>query len=407
MTETFIGRQAIYDASLEVHAYELLYRSGRDSNAAEFPSGELATARVIANAFLEMGAQRLVGEELCFINLTADFLRGELPLPLPADRVVVEVLEDVEPTLAVVRGIVRLRSQGVAIALDDYVHRPENSALLRLCDYVKVDIQAQSTQEVAGLAQMLRARGIKLLAEKVETMEEMRFCRSLGFEYFQGYFLTRPEIVEGRSLPANRFGLLRMLSKMLDPAVELEEIEQLVGQDPALAYRLLRYANSALYAPEQPIEAVGKMLVVLGLEVVRRIVSLMVMLDLDERPGDLLAQSLVRAKMCELLAQRRGVPRPVAYYTTGLFSALDAMTGTPMEEILSHLPLAPEIGAALLRGDGDLGAALGCVRGFEAGDWDRAVYHDLGPIEQSEAYAESIEYSRAIWASVPHDRKAA
>ena len=395
MSETYIGRQAIYDRNLGVHGYELLYRAGENSTFADHTNGDQATAKVIANAFLEQGAGNLVGDAACFVNLTESFLTGKLPLPLPVDRVVIEVLEDVYPAPEII--------EGVRVAMDDYIHRPENHELLELCDYVKIDLRAQGREETLELVNILKPYGMKLLAEKVETMEEMRFCQEAGFDYFQGFFLTKPEVIKGKSVPANRIALLRMLSRLLDPNVEVDELEEMIEQDVSLAYRLLRYANSSVYAPSQPITAIGQTLMMLGLKAVQKIVSLIVLVELDDRPGDLLAQSLIRAKMCEVLAARAGFEDTTQHYTAGLLSTLDALTSTPMPAVLNHLPLADDLEGALLGVEGDLCDALDCVRSFEEGDWSNSVYHDLDSMALTECYAEGVEYSRAVWESMPKD----
>jgi EAL and modified HD-GYP domain-containing signal transduction protein len=403
MSETFIGRQAIYDRNLCIHGYELLYRGSAESQAADHSDGDKATAEVILNGFLEQGAENLVGDGVCFINLTESFLTGRLPLPLPVDRVVIEVLEDVYPSPEIVEGVRTLRTQGVKIAMDDYIHREDNHDLLGLCDYVKIDLRAQDREATKELVRLLRPYSIKLLAEKVETMDEMRFCQDLGFDYFQGFFLTKPEVIRGKKLPANRIALLRMLSRLLDPNVEVEELEEMISHDISLAYRLLRFANSSAYAPSQPITAVAQTLMMLGLKAVKKIVSLIVLVDLDDRPGDLLGQSLVRAKMCEVLASRGGMADCTPYYTAGLLSTLDALTAMPMPDVLKTLPLGSDLEGALLGSEGDIGDALTCVRAFEEGDWSHSTYRDLDAMALTECYAEAVEYSREVWRSMPKE----
>jgi len=398
MTGTFIGRQAIYDRSLRVVAYELLYRLGRGERAPEGSSfdGDRATGRVLINAFLELGAQQLVGELPCFVNLTRGFITGELPLPLPPDRVVIEVLEDIEPDPEILAGVARLKGQGVKVALDDYVHREGNEALLPLCDYVKVDLRAQDREETARLRELLGRYDLKLLAEKVETMDELEWCQELGFDYFQGFFLTKPEVVEGHKVLANHLGLMRMLARLLDPQVELEELEQLIAQDVSLAYMLLRYANSARIAPRTPITAIGQTIMMLGLSAVRKIVSLIILVELDERPGDLISQSLIRARMCERLAEELAADHPSSFYTAGLLSTLDAVAGAPMETVVENLSLSEELEEALVRGEGEMGRVLRSVKAFEAGDWDHGGLSGLDSDTLTRAYAEGVEYSRSI-----------
>ncbi|MCA9001171.1 MAG: HDOD domain-containing protein [Planctomycetes bacterium] len=396
MLKAFIGRQAIYDRSLRVHAYELLYRSGPDLDQDQSLTGDMATARVLVNAFLELGAERLVGDSTCFINLTEAFLTGQLPLPLPHDRVVVEILEDVMPTPAVIEGVRQLHQQGVRIAMDDYIHRDGNSELLKLCDYVKIDMRAQSREQTRELVQILRAYNVQLLAEKVETEEELRFCKELGFDLYQGFFLTKPEIQGFQKLPGNRIALLRLLALLMDPQSDVDDIGNLISQDVSLVYRLLCYANSSSFAPREPITAIGQTLVMLGLNAVRKIVSLIVLTELDDQPGDLLSQSLVRARMCEKLACRSGEADTSTFYTVGLLSTLEALTRSPLESVLGHLPLADEVTHALLSQDGRLGEALRCVEAFERGNWDAARFGNLDPTTLTECYTEGVQYSREV-----------
>jgi len=355
------------------------------------------------NAFLELGVDRLAGESVCFINLTESFLIGQLPLPLPADRVVIEVLEDVLPTREVIEGVRRLRGEGVRIAMDDYIHRAENVELLKLCDYVKIDLRAQGRGQTRELVGMLRPYGVKLLAEKVETAADLDYCKDLDFDYFQGFFLTKPEIIEGERLPANRIALLRTLSQLLDPDADLDELQELISRDVSLAYRLLRYSNSSLYSPRQPITAIGQTLMMLGLKAVRTIVSLILLVDLDDKPGDLLSQSLVRAKMCESMATRAGIEDPTPYFTVGLRANLDALICAPMATVIGQLSLAQPLVDALLDGQGELGEVLACARSFERGEWDRTVYSELTAVDLNKCYLEGVEYSREVWSALPTD----
>ena len=401
MAGAFVGRQAIYDSSLDVHAYELLYRDDVKTRRASFASGDRATAQVMSDAFLEIGAQRIAGDLPCFLNLTEGYITGELPLPLPAERVVVEVLEDVLPTDKIVEGVQRLKDRGVLVALDDYVHREGNEPLLEMADYVKVDLMAQGRDETRKLVEELQKYRVKLLAEKIETQEEMRFCRDLGFEYFQGFFLTKPEIVKGHRVPANRVGLLRILSRLLDPDVDVSELGDLISQDVSLAYKLLRHANSTLYAPREEITAVQQSLVLLGLDAIREIVSLVILIDLDDGPGDLVTQSLIRAKMCQTLAERAGHDESNSYFTVGLLSTLDALTHVSMEQVLEHLPLSDELSRALLGREGSLGEALSCVQAHERGEWEDAAFESLSSRAVCAAYADAAEYSSKVWSSMP------
>ena len=388
-----VARQPIYDRALEIRGYEILYRAAQADSVAMVVNEDEASAKVLQHAFLDIGIDRLVGDGLAFVNLTRKFLVGEIPLRLPADRVVVEVLEDIVPDAQVVEGLRELSRRGYRIALDDYVCDDPRESLLEFVDVVKLDCQVLGPRGVADQVKLLKPRGIELLAEKVETRKAFRTYRDMGIDSFQGFFLTRPEIVAGNRIPANRTALLRLLAQVNDPNVEIEELGTLIEQDVSLAYGMLRYANSALLALPRSVESVREVIVLLGLEKVRALVSLLLMTRIDDRPKDLVTISLVRAKMCELLADGSSGPGASAYFTAGLFSTLEALVGAPMPGILEHLPVTEEIGSALLgTGDGKLSKALEAVLAYEHNDLEAAQRAGFSLTDTCNAFLGALEY---------------
>ena len=196
MPDIFVGRQPIFDRRLDVVAYELLFRSSI-ANWADFSDGEVATAQVIHNVFTAIGLDSLVGSKLAFINLTRDFILHDYMVLCPTDRVVLEVLEDIVVDAELIAAVQALSRQGYAIALDDFVFHEHLRPLVEIADIIKVDVLALDRptlrQNVASLARY----DVKLLAEKVETSEDLARCQALGFDYFQGYYFGEPDVITG------------------------------------------------------------------------------------------------------------------------------------------------------------------------------------------------------------------
>jgi EAL and modified HD-GYP domain-containing signal transduction protein len=196
MPDVFVGRQPIFDRHLDVVAYELLFRSGC-TNWADIADGEYATSQVIHNVFMEIGLESLVGSKRAFINLTRDFILHHDTAMFPTDRVVLEILEDIVVDAELIAAVRALSHQGYTIALDDFVFHEHLRPLVEVADIIKVDVLALDRpalwQNVASLAQY----DVELLAEKVETRDDLACCWELGFDYFQGYFLCEPDIVTG------------------------------------------------------------------------------------------------------------------------------------------------------------------------------------------------------------------
>ena len=369
MQDLFVGRQPIYGRHLELYAYELLYR-GDDVDFADFTEGDQATSQVLLNTFTEFGLERVVGDHLAFVNLTRGFITGEYPLPVPRGRVVLEVLEDVEADPEVLAGLRHLRRKGFRVALDDFVLREETEALLPLADIVKVEVLGLNDELIRERYDILSRYGCKLLAEKVETRDQFETCLDLGFDLFQGFFLAKPNVVKGRSIPASRLNLLRLLAELQAPDATIDRIQEIISQDVSLSYKLLRHINAAMYGMPRRIDSIRETVVYLGLSTVRNLACLFLLSNIEDKPHDLITTSMLRAKMCELLARANGVADHQPFFTAGLFSTLDAIMDLPMTSVLTKLPLTEELRSALLEKAGVMGQALTSAVAYERGEWD-------------------------------------
>jgi len=392
MQDIFIGRQPIFDRTMKLCAYELLFRSGAENHAGQF-DGDQATSQVIVNAFIDVGLDELIGPHPAFINLTRSFLTGTTALPFPKDRVVLEVLEDIQPDAEVIEGVRKLAEDGYVIALDDFVFSVKLEPLLPLAGIVKLDLRALSREDIAEHVRLLRRYPVKLLAEKVETQDDFDYCKSLGFDLFQGYFLSRPNIVRGSQLPPNRLAVLQLLSRLQDPGIVASDIEALVMQDVALSYKLLRYINSAFFALPKKIESIRQAVIYLGVRAIKAWVSLLAVAGLSNKPAALVTQAMQRAKMCELLARTAKHQNTEVYFTVGLFSLLEALMDVPQEKILESLPLTQDVQDALLIRKGLYGEALSCVIAYESGEFLRARFDRLSPSQMTDAYVASARWA--------------
>lgn len=391
MTDIYIGRQPIYNRDLEVVAYELLYRDSEE-NRANITDYDAASADMIFNALVEFGLDRLVGPHRAFMNLSRNLLVSGKPLALPPRKVVLEVLETTEVDETVVAAVQELSEQGFSIALDDFFFAESWRPLVERAHMIKVDVLGLSDDQVREQVALLEGYGAKLLAEKVETQERYRFCRDLGFEYFQGHFFCRPNVIKGNRLPANRIPVLRLLAALNNPDTSLDELEALITQDVALSYRLLRYINSAFFSLAHEIESIRHALVLLGGRSVRRWATLISMAAASDKPHELMVTAMVRAKMCELLAKGLGVESTDPYFTVGLFSVLDALMDAPLEETLSALPLSREVADALLSRKGRPGQVLACALAYEDADWGRVNVLDVAPAAIQSAYLDAVTW---------------
>ena len=394
MSDFFIARQPIYDRKLYVYAYELLYRSS-ENNYADVVDGDDATSQVLINALMEVGLPDLVGQSLAFINLTERYIVEGLPPSLVQDNLVLEVLEDIEPTEAVIAGLKKLKAAGHVIALDDFICDGSKRALVELADIIKFDLCTLSGSALTEQVKKLRSTGIRLLAEKVETPEEYEYCKALGFDYFQGYFFCKPKIVKGTRTLTSRMAIMQLLTKLQNPELDFSELQALVVQDVSLSYRILRYINSAHFSVGKKVESIQQAISLLGLNTIKSWVAILAMSSVDDKPYELILTALIRARMCEELSVNTSVSAENAF-TVGLFSALDAFIDKSLVDILDALPLSDALHHALLNKTGDLGQILSLVLSYERGQWGdfSATQYDSGTLRT--AYLASIRWADEI-----------
>jgi c-di-GMP phosphodiesterase len=405
MPSVFVARQPIYDRALDVVAYELLFRDSAGGRAI-IDDAEAATSNVILNTFTEIGFENIVGDHRAYINVSRRFLlehhSGLLDL-LPAGRVVLELLEDQEVDEELVEALQRLRARNFTIALDDFAYDDSLLPLTRVARVVKLDVMALDRAELERHAELLAPLGLELLAEKVETHEEFELCKALGFEYFQGYFFCKPKTIEGHSVPANQLLKLRLVAQLQSSDVGFDELEEIISYDVGLSYRLLRYINSAFFGLPREVGSIRQALVLLGQRNIRKWATLLVLADVHDKPHELMITGLVRARMCELLAAPAGGTDPDSFFTTGLFSVVDAMMDRPMEEILGSLPLAEEITGALLHHTGVRGEVLASVLAFERGELSEVSERLREDAPLQEAYLEALAWASEVGGELPRD----
>lgn len=367
MQAFYLARQPIYDNRLEVAGYELLFRGGL-ATTANVADGDQATSEVLTSSVVDIGLDNLVGPHPAFINATRTFLDGQLLLPELKSRVVLEVLEDIEIDEGLVGRLTDLSRQGYRLALDDFVYRPECEPLLRLADYVKLDVQALDADELAEHVERVRRHGARLLAEKVEDHAMLATCRKLGFDLYQGFFFCRPNLISGARPEASRAAVVNLISRLQDPDTGLAELEHLVSCDAALAYRLLKYINSAYCGMRTKVASIRQALLMVGTNLVRSWATLLLLSRLgDGKPSELVNTALLRARMCELAGAGDLRHHDGEYFTVGMLSVLDALMDMPMEQVVETLPFDTELCDALTERKGDLGTALERVLDYERG----------------------------------------
>lgn len=376
MLDLFVGRQPIYRKDLSLYAYELLFRGHANSSSANVVDNDEATSQVLYNTFVEIGLNNIIGEHRAFVNLTERFLMGEYPLPGEKKRLVLEILEHVRVTPALVDAVKDLKKQGYKIALDDFIYRPELKPLIPIADIIKIDLMALSQDQLRRYVELLRDRtDAKLLAEKVETQQEYELCQELGFEFYQGYYFSKPNIVKDTVIPHNKITVLQLISRIQDPKLDMDTLDRIISMDASLSYKLLKLINSVSFNLSKEVDSIKSALILMGIDQVKNWATMLALSKFSDKPDELLVMALMRANMSYDLAQKLGANNPDSYFTAGMLSILDTLLDQPMSVIVEQLPLSAEISDALLEHSGSVGQVVSCVIDYEHGEWD-AILQD-------------------------------
>jgi len=403
--QVFVARQPIFDRLRRVVAYELLFRSGTE-NVFRTTNGDTASLSVISSGIHVFGFSFLTAGKPAFINFTKQLLLSGTALILPPKQVVVELLETIEPDEEVINACRELKRHCYLLALDDFVLKPGYEPLAELADIIKVDFLQVKGEDRKTLVQKFGRRGIRMLAEKVETYEDFSDALQAGYVYFQGFFFCKPEIVSGREIPSHKLAYLRLMQEISREDLDFNRMELVFKSDISLSYKLLRYVNSAAIGLRYPVTSLRQAMVVLGEQNLRRWVMLaLATIMLEDKPQELLVTGVVRGRFCELVCKRLGL-EAIGFdpFLIGLFSVLDALLDRPLPELLEGLPVAAEVKDALLGLPTVLGKVYKLVVNYERADWEKVseLTKQLNLQEQELPllYAQSVSWADRLFQSI-------
>ena len=379
--DILLARQPIYNTSKEVIAYELLFRENTDIPSIGIFDGNRATSRVLLSLFTESDITTITHGLPAFINFTAELIHN--PPFFDPKSMIIEILEDICITDEIVTSLKALKQKGFTLALDDFVMDEKYRPILEIVDIIKLELPAMDDATLEKTIQTLKPYNVKILAEKIETPELFNRCRDLGCDMFQGYFLAKPEIIKGRKIAASKLSVLSLISEIQLPDIDMNDLTRIISRDPALSFKLLKLINSAAFKRSNTIDSIHRAVTLLGLNKIKSWASLLALSKLDDKPEALHYTALVRALMCERLAEYIQPDLKNRFYTVGLLSCLDAFFDQELTEIIKHISLDEAITDALLNHKGLAGLALHTTLNFEKSQWHKIDWQQLSQYDLS------------------------
>lgn len=371
---TYVARQAIYNKAKHVFGYELLFRDGEDNCFPDICPDE-ATSKILAGSHLSVGVEKIANNKIAFINFHTDTLINRFPLTLDPDNVVIEIVETVEVSSDLVKACKHMKKQGYRIALDDFDFKAHWAPLLPLIDYIKVEVAMVEAATPEQLAMLKRSQnqGITLIVERVETHEEFDRCVAAGFDFFQGYFLSKPQMVSHKDIEVSLDTVAELITISTSKEFDTARVQTIFENDVGLTFKLMRFVNNPLMNKRNSIDSVGHAIHFLGETALKKLIALLVLAKMrGNKPEELVLSCLVRARFCRLLAIKIGLEEnPPNSFIVGLFSHVDALLDQPMSEVMKNLPFNKPIKDTLCRLDtnSEISKILNLCCALDQADW--------------------------------------
>ncbi|MGR5178566.1 EAL and HDOD domain-containing protein [Vibrio parahaemolyticus] len=379
MYATYVARQPIFNARRHTLGYELLFRDGEKNAFPAHIEANRATYRLIAENFLSIGVNPSLDASRCFINFPHQSLIRRLPMILPKQNVVIEILETCDPNEELYQAVKELHQAGYMIALDDFVYTDAWERFLPFVHIVKLDIMAMGVERACQFVRQQKEKGSPrhYLAERVESEQEFLLTKQAGFQFFQGFFFSKPVMEKQVYISSEQLVAMELFQQVCQPDVDFDRVEHIVAKDVTLSYKLLQFVNTMSPRLESEISSFRQALIYLGQDKLKQFVSLTVASFIsNNKPKALYELSLQRAHFCRLMTKHPPFKRHQDQaFMIGLFSILDALMDLSLDKLITQLPLCDEVKGALLEREGPYGRLLTLGECFETADWHGVEQH--------------------------------
>jgi EAL and modified HD-GYP domain-containing signal transduction protein len=368
MGSSYIGRQPIVNAQGILFAYDLSSSQSIHEHATETLVNDLQSA---------FGIDKIIGKRLGFIRVDHNFIFHELLELLPKERIVYALLEDSIIDQSLCSHLEKLKTQGYCFALNDFAFTSENrekfSPIFPYLEFVKIDVPRSSGIKREDVEQ-LKKQGLTVIGAKIESHDIHAQCVAKGFSYFQGYFISKPKVLENPSFSLDQAAVIQLWN-MLQCEVDTDKLVEAFELNHMISLKLIRFVNSAVFALRNPVSSIRHVLTLMGREPLSRWIMLLMFSEAQESDQNNIPLMLMVINRTELMTQLLLLIKPNATesqkataYFVGMLSLIHLLFHISHREALKKLNVTPEIERALFEGDGFYGELLTMVRSIEMMD---------------------------------------
>jgi EAL and modified HD-GYP domain-containing signal transduction protein len=370
----YIARQPVLDYNDNIIAYELLYRDSNQSS--NIKNDRHATVTVLSNVLNKFGVKNLLGDKKAFIKADKKFLMHDVVLYIPKEHFIFALQANMEFTNDLEQRIIQLSEMGYLLAINDVVLTKKIldkfSRLLKYITYIKVDINTPKKN-----LELLKDYKLVVVFTKVETHEMYDKAKEFNGDFVQGYFFSKPKILEQEKFDPNSLKALNLCNYIMSES-SIDAIVEKFEENHAISLQLLKYVNSGSFHFRQSISSVRQILTLMGRTPLTQWLMLMVY---STNTGNS-AEQETESPLVQLLASRTNLMVEVSkqiddsgikdlsskVYFLGVISLLDTLFNVSMDVILEELNIDSEIKDAITDGEGILGEIFMFAKNLEKFD---------------------------------------
>ncbi len=360
MNKIYISKQKMIDRKHDVYAYELVFTDD-DNEVQSLSNSVRETSQLIMSTIGSSELNSLLGKKtLAFIDVDEDTLTKGILDVLDNERFILNILDDIELREDVIKKIVQYRKRGFKLSLEHFDSSLEMilkfQRLFNYIDIIKMDVLDSHPLNLEKVMAKFKDTRIKLLAQNIENKEEYEKYFAMGFDYFQGYYIDKPEIIEivGTKEP-KQFIILQLL-KMIKDNRTTEEIEAFIKLQPDLSFKLVQFFNNSAKL-EVVVKSLTQVITLMGRDKLLRwlMVYLYSEVSIDSTSQTILELAIKRAERMEAEALPKHKDKA---YLAGMFSMLGSIFETNIKELMEYVQMDSDITQLVLEKKGIFAGSL-------------------------------------------------
>ena len=372
---SILGRQSVSNDKYEIFAYDILYRS----DSSDVNSTDLGfSASSVATVLNDFGSENVIGTYKGFIRVDTQFLSEDIIYSISKEQFVLMILQSSLLDEELPQKLNDLTLEGYTFGLNDAVVNEESiGAIVSFIDYVdsvKIDVLNSESETVDKLIKILKLKEKTIIASKVETDELYEEYKAKGVDYFQGFYIKRPNIIETTSFNASQEQVLEIWNLLQNDA-ETRKIVKSFENNHALTLKLMQFINSSFFSFRTKISSINQIINLLGRTALSNWLLLFMLSGKNKNAPSNHPLLLMVINRTEIMTGLLKLVKPEALqsdrdtaYLVGMLSLIHLLFEIEHREFLHKLRVTDEVEEAMFEAKGFFGQLLIITRYIENAD---------------------------------------